>query len=405
MSTFAAPDWSSGDEGEEKQDVKIWQEDVKVVKAGKKHRKKKKQAKAENGQQNNVVEQGQKAKDKVQANGGSGNGEVGSLLRQGIKFASAEEFEAFKQGRNKKAKKRKNDDEATATEPSKKKQCVNGDAENKGQQQQSSSKFDIAKLKSALNQGKEVEPTTTVSAQEESKKKTGFEPVVSAAKTKLKASRFRYLNELLYTQSGRESLKMFSQDPEAFSTYHEGYADQVKKWPLNPLDLIIKAIQSRKKKMASLVVADFGCGEARLAQTLATSCKRIHSFDLVALNQHVTVCDFAKTPLDKGSVDVAVFCLSLMGPNLADFLREANRVLKVDGTLKIAEVESRFLGDNEAKAFVSTVEKFGFALKWKDLQTSDYFYLMDFKKVADAKSKLKKGMEDFSLKPCLYKKR
>ena len=50
---------------------------------------------------------------------------------------------------------------------------------------------------------------------------------MDSAKAKLKASRFRYLNELLYTQEGKESLRMFSQDPEAFQTYHEGYADQV----------------------------------------------------------------------------------------------------------------------------------------------------------------------------------
>ena len=38
---------------------------------------------------------------------------------------------------------------------------------------------------------------------------------------------------------------------------------------------------------------------------------------------------FLKVPLTSASVDVAVFCLSLMGTNLVDFLREAHRVLKV----------------------------------------------------------------------------
>lgn len=76
------------------------------------------------------------------------------------------------------------------------------------------------------------------------------------------------------------------------------------------------------------MVADFGCGEARLSQTLRGCCKEIHSFDLVALNDLVTVCNFSQTPLADSSVDVAVFCLSLMGTNLRDFLKEANRVLK-----------------------------------------------------------------------------
>lgn len=34
-----------------------------------------------------------------------------------------------------------------------------------------------------------------------------------------------------------------------------------------------------------------------------------------------------QVPLKDGTVDIAVFCLSLMGINLGDFLVEANRVL------------------------------------------------------------------------------
>ena len=76
-----------------------------------------------------------------------------------------------------------------------------------------------------------------------------------------------------------------------------------------------------------LTIADFGCGEARLARTLGEDAK-VHSFDLVKMNDYVTVCDFANTPLENESCDVVVFCLSLMGTNLKKFLREANRVLK-----------------------------------------------------------------------------
>ena len=75
------------------------------------------------------------------------------------------------------------------------------------------------------------------------------------------------------------------------------------------------------------VVADFGCGEARLARSLEDSAK-VHSFDLVKINDYVTVCDFAHTPLNPESCNVVVFCLSLMGTNLKDFLKEAHRVLK-----------------------------------------------------------------------------
>lgn len=43
---------------------------------------------------------------------------------------------------------------------------------------------------------------------------------------------------------------------------------------------------------------------------------------------------YLQTPLENGSVDVAVFCLSLMGVDYPSFLKEAHRVLKL-GYLKL----------------------------------------------------------------------
>jgi len=40
-------------------------------------------------------------------------------------------------------------------------------------------------------------------------------------------------------------------------------------------------------------------------------------------------------------VDAVVLCLALMGTNYAEFLREAHRILKMEGTLLVAEVRSR----------------------------------------------------------------
>lgn len=39
------------------------------------------------------------------------------------------------------------------------------------------------------------------------------------------------------------------------------------------------------------MVADFGCGEAVIAQSIAN---KVHSFDLVARNKFVTACNMAK---------------------------------------------------------------------------------------------------------------
>ena len=45
-----------------------------------------------------------------------------------------------------------------------------------------------------------------------------------------------------------------------------------------------------RKMPKSTVIADFGCGEARLASSVS---QKVHSFDLVAANPSVTACDIA----------------------------------------------------------------------------------------------------------------
>lgn len=85
----------------------------------------------------------------------------------------------------------------------------------------------------------------------------------------------------------------------------------------------------------------------------------IHSFDYVAANDEVVACDMTKTPLEDGTLDVALSSLSLMGANFMDYLREAWRVLKLDGQLHIFEATSRF---SDREAFVAGLKKLGFAI-------------------------------------------
>ena len=52
-----------------------------------------------------------------------------------------------------------------------------------------------------------------------------------------------------------------------------------------------------------------------------------------------------------------------MGTNIGEFLLEANRILKVDGLLKIIEVRSRFEGDKGGvKKFIKVIKRSGFAI-------------------------------------------
>ena len=50
---------------------------------------------------------------------------------------------------------------------------------------------------------------------------------------------------------------------------------------MNPVDVIIKFL----KKHPTWTVADLGCGDAKIALTLPAG--RVHSFDLVAVNDRV----------------------------------------------------------------------------------------------------------------------
>lgn len=68
--------------------------------------------------------------------------------------------------------------------------------------------------------------------------------------------------------------------------------------------------------------------------------QKVHSLDLVSTVPGVIACNMAHTPLADASVDVAVFCLALMGTDYGAFLAEAHRVLKAKGWLWVAEVRS-----------------------------------------------------------------
>lgn len=140
-----------------------------------------------------------------------------------------------------------------------------------------------------------------------------------------------------------------------------------------------------------------GCGDARLSKSVL---QKVYSIDLVSNVEGVIESDMAKTPLETKSVHVVVYCLSLMGTNLKDFFIEANRILKLNGIIKIAEVSSRF---EDIKVFIDFVQQCGFELMHKDLN-ENLFYFLNFKKTHDVNS-FNKKISDYSLKPCLYKKR
>lgn len=79
---------------------------------------------------------------------------------------------------------------------------------------------------------------------------------------RLMSGHFRHLNELLYAQSGEQSRKMMQKDRKLFEQYHKDYQQQMKTWSKQPVD---QAIGWLRKCPKHWKVADFGCGDAKLA--------------------------------------------------------------------------------------------------------------------------------------------
>ncbi len=84
-------------------------------------------------------------------------------------------------------------------------------------------------------------------------------------------------------------------------------------------------------------------------------------------------CDITHTPLDDLVLDVAVFSLSLMGLNYADYLKEAHRTLRFGGFLKIAEPMSRW-ADKHAELLAAIADA-GFLLVGGVEESNQFLYI------------------------------
>lgn len=226
----------------------------------------------------------------------------------------------------------------------------------------------------------------------------------------LKGARFRSINERLYTNASQEARRFMLAEPHLFDEYHDGFRQQVRKWPTNPVDRIADLLldvrrkkqthETRASHLPGALVVDVGAGEAGLAQKLAPSGMHVLSYDLLDTPdgwvRGVDAAQVQALPLPgvamplglawapvpdpmPAMADVVVFCLSLMGTNWVEMLAEAWRVLRVDGELIIAEVASRLGSTGSTDAFVSLVAALGFHLDWADTRNT-HFVLFKFSK-------------------------
>ncbi|KAG7823262.1 hypothetical protein KL909_003285 [Ogataea angusta] len=276
-------------------------------------------------------------------------------------------------------------------------------------------------------------------------------PLQRKMMAKLAGSRFRWINEQLYTIKSDEALRLIQEQPELFEEYHEGFRSQVQSWPENPVDVFVNQIKTRATTRhvnapgglpglanSRVVIADMGCGEAQLAQDVKkfmSSIKKkkikidVHSFDLKKANNFVTVADIKNVPLADESCTIVIFCLALMGTNFLDFIREAYRLLAPRGELWIAEIKSR-LSDEKGTEFIEVLKSFGFFHKSTD-DSNKMFTRFEFfkpppdilaerrakeekkRKFVEKENKLealetkrqKRPEGEWLLKPCIYKRR
>jgi len=166
-----------------------------------------------------------------------------------------------------------------------------------------------------------------------------------------------------YSQTTHERLK---EHPEEWYLYHTLYREARQNWQEIPYEKIAQSLEKRP----DWLVGDFGCGEAKLAECLPN---QVYSFDHIAINETVIACDMAQTFLEDAKLDVAVFCLSLMGINYLDYLQEAYRVLKFGGFLKIAEPINRWA--EKKSELLAQITSVGFLLTGNAEESSQFFYI------------------------------
>ncbi|TNJ27883.1 Ribosomal RNA-processing protein 8 [Giardia muris] len=266
-----------------------------------------------------------------------------------------------------------------------------------------------------------------------------YKPIHTSGKRKsitdrLVGSRFRVINEEFYTTPSYKMEAKLLKDPQLFLIYHEGYQEQRKRWNLNPVDVflaitanmyqdvpeakaMLKRVLNRAKPLRDIKLAtatrlktvsrigDMGCGDATFARELEGLPIMVRNFDLVSTNDRVEACNILKTPLTDGELDVGLYCLSLMGVDHLQFLKEAFRVIRVGGELWIAEVASRV-----TPAFTQLVTQLGFELIQK-LEFS-HFICFTFRRLQEPNAGKRGGREaqpaaslEGGLRPCLYKRR
>lgn len=210
--------------------------------------------------------------------------------------------------------------------------------------------------------------------------------LVEELEKKLNGGKFRLLNEKVY--KSKELTK------EEARKYHLYYTEQMKKWPQHPKKMIVEKIElagdANNKR-----IADSGCGDAELSRIFTN----VVSYDKYPMNKNVKKAELENIPAPDNEFDILVNSLSLMTNYISKVVKEANRVLKMNGRWYIGEISSRIVSNRK---LIDSFAKFGFKLLECDTRNK-YFCIFVFEKISEYSNEGK--LPEIRLKPCLYKKR
>ena len=199
-----------------------------------------------------------------------------------------------------------------------------------------------------------------------------LEPV-EIKKRQTKYGDFTKQNQKINTEKSITTHQRMLKNPEEWHEYHRNYRIEREDWRIIPFDEWIKRINKLSERF---VIGDFGCGEAKIAESIGS---RVINFDHVAIDSGVISCDMSDVSehIKKGGLDVALFSLSLMGKNWEDYLKEASRCLNENGLLFISETTKSL--SKRLENLRDEIKKLGFEI-YKDEEIGVFTFIEARKK-------------------------
>ncbi|TBR07322.1 MAG: hypothetical protein EPO62_08615, partial [Candidatus Nitrosotenuis sp.] len=195
-------------------------------------------------------------------------------------------------------------------------------------------------------------------------------PSVEIEKRRREFGDFSQMNRRINTEKSQTTHTRILANPEEWHEYHRLYRESRKTWTVIPYQEWISRLEVMSK---TAIIGDFGCGEAEIAKAIGS---RVKSFDHVSIDANVESCDMSKVPLNDGTLDIAIFSLSLMGVNWRDYLLEAKRCLVISGHLLISETTQNV--NQRLSDLRSYLKETGFGI-YKDDVIGDFVFIESIK--------------------------